>query len=243
MPVTALRSYPCLIVGLLYEGRAAYVKQHVREGDEITLQRRPGNAAEADGTDCFHMRQCVGHIPLARQWVSRSLARGDRHSVRVTGFDTNETDELAAVEIEITLLDDDSPDPGPTARSIISEIGGELRILAMVAAADGRIAPTEKALLAQFADRRAREMEIELHDGEAEHAVRWAGRKAADSLDAANIIGRLAADRPSVLPIMLEECELMAEIDGTVGREERHIVTTLRNLLQHGLKMAKDLKG
>src|SRR5690349_24388635 len=147
-----MRSYPCLIIGMPLEGRAAYVKQHVREGDEITLQR------EADKVACFHGGQCIGHIPPGRQWVDRSLAFDDRHQVRVTGFDMMDTGELAAVEIEVTILNEDRPDPDPRAKSIISEIGDELRLLAMVAAADGRVEPSEKALLERFADGRAREM-------------------------------------------------------------------------------------
>jgi hypothetical protein len=232
-----MRSYPCLIIGMPHEGRAAYVKQHVREGDEITLERQP------DTIMCFHGGQCIGQIPQGRQWVRGSLAQDDRHQVRVTGFDTMETGELAGVEIEITILNEDRPDPDPLAKSIISEIGDELRLLAMVAVADGRVAPSEKALLERFADARARETGIEPEQGEAAHAVRWARRKAADSLDAAQIVGRLAIDRPSALPIILEECELMAEIDGSIGQQERQIVTMLRSLLQHGIKMAKETRG
>jgi tellurite resistance protein len=241
--MAALRSYPCVIVGLSREGSAAYVKRNVREGDEITLQHHAGNDGEANVVVCLHDRKCIGQIPQARRWVGRSLAVGDRHKVRVTGFDTDDVGDPTSVEIEIMLLDEVAQDPGPAARSVISEIGDELRLLAMVAAADGRIAAAERAMLLEFADRRAREMNLELHDGEVEHAVRWAGRKTADSLDAAHIVGRLATERPTVLPLILEECELMAEIDGTVGREERHIVTTLRNLLLHGLQMAKDSRS
>ena len=232
-----MRSYPCLIIGMPHEGRAAYVKQHVREGDEITLARQPHAVA------CFHGGHCIGEIPQGRRWVARSLAQDDRHQVRVTGFDRTEVGELAAVEIEITILNEERPDPDPIAKSIISEIGDELRLLAMVAAADGRVAPSEKALLERFADARAREMGIEPEEGEAAHAVRWARRKVADSLDAAQIIGRLAVDRPSALPGILAECELMAEIDGSIGQQERQIVTMLRNLLQHGIKMAKETRG
>jgi tellurite resistance protein len=235
-----MRSYPCLIIGVPLEGRAAYVKQHVREGDAITLQRAPDTASEPDAIACLHDGRCIGHISPARQWVGRSLAQNDRYGIRVTGFDTTETGELTAVEIEITILNEDGPDPDPLAKSIISEIGGELRLLAMVAGADGRVAPSEKALLERFADARARELGIEPEDGEAAHAIRWARRKTADSLDAAQIIGRLATERPSALPILLEGCELMAEIDGSIGQEERQVVTMLRNLLQHGIKMAKD---
>src|SRR5262249_20593158 len=157
---------------------------------------------------CFHGVQCIGHIPGGYGWVSRSLAEGDRHRVRVTGFDNNGRGELIYVEIEVTILDEDDSNTDSDAKCIISEIGDEVRILAMVAAADGIIAAPERALLEDYTQTRAREMGINPRAGEVEHAVRWARRKAADSLDAAQIIGRLAHDRPSVLQTILDECEL-----------------------------------
>jgi tellurite resistance protein len=231
-----------LIIGMPHEG-ASYVKQHVREGDEITLRREPDNSSDTNAIACFHGEHSIGHIPHGRQWVGRLLAQDDSHRVTVTGFDTTEGGELAAVEIEITILNEERPDPDPLAKSVISEIGDELRLLAMVAAADGRVAPAEKALLERFADARAREMGIEPEEGEAAHAARWARRKAADSLDAAQIVGRLASDRPSALPIILAECENMAEIDGSIGPQERQIVTMLRNLLQQDHKTSKEKGG
>jgi hypothetical protein len=232
-----MRSYPCLIIGMPHEDCAVYMKQHVREGDEITLRR------QADLVACFHGGRCIGHVPRERQWVEGSLAQDDRYQARVTGFDTTETGEVTAIEIEITILNEERPDPDPLARSIVSEIGDELRLLAMVATADGRVASSEKALLERFADARAREMGIDPEEGEVAHAVRWARRKVADSLDAAQIVGRLAIDRPSALPVILEECELMAEIDGSIGQQEKQIVTMLRNLLQHELNMARKTRG
>lgn len=239
-----MRAYPCVIIFMPGEGRAAYVKNHVREGDEIILGPEPADPHHPNAVACFHGGQCIGHIPAKRRWVGHSLAQGDRHQVRVTGFDTTDGGELSSVEIEITISGDANARPDePVIRSIISEVGDELRILAMVAAADGRLAVPERDLLERFADMRARELALDPDDGEAAHAVRWACRNAADSLDAARIIDRLAADRPAVLDVMLDACELMAEIDGKVDQEEKAIVTTLRNLLLHGLKMAKDGSG
>src|SRR5262245_62738093 len=102
--MAALRSYPCVIVGLSQEGSAAYVKQNVREGDEIALRHRAGHDGEADVVDCLHDQKCIGQIPQARRWVGRSLAVGDRQKVRVTGFDTNDFGDPTSVEIEIMLL-------------------------------------------------------------------------------------------------------------------------------------------
>lgn len=235
-----MRSYPCVITGMLPSGYGAYVKEHVVEGDELTLGRGSEHS-EAPGTIvCFHGGQCIGRIPEGYGWVSRSLTEGDSHRIRVTGFDNNDRGELIYVEIEITILDEDDSNTDSDAKCIISEIGDELRILAMVAAADGTVAAPERALLEDYTQIRAREMGIDPRAGEVQHAVRWARRKAADSLDAAQIIGRLAHDRPSVLQTILDECELMAEIDGSVGQQERQIVIMLRNLLQQGLATAKE---
>jgi tellurite resistance protein len=239
-----MRSYPCLIVGMPEEGRAAYVKDHVREGDEITLARVAGDPRHPNAVACFHGRRCIGYIPTARPWVGHSLAQGDRHQAKVTGFDTTDGGELSSVEIEITILGEAGARPDePARRSIISEAGDELRILAMVAAADRRFAESERALLERFADMRAHELGLDIDAGEAAHAVRWARRKPADSLEAARIIDRLTTERPEALPVILDASELMAEIDGSLDQEERAILATLRNLLLHGLKIAKDRSG
>ena len=229
------QSYPCLVVGLAAEDRAAYVKQHVREGDGIVLHRQDG---DREAITCFHKAHCIGHVPEGFNWVSQLLGLDVRHVATVSGFENGENGILSAIEIKIALSGEAAP--GETCiRSIISEIGDEIRILAMVALADGRIARPERALLGRFVEARARELGLDVHEDEVDHAIRWAGRNAADSLDAARIIGSLAVERPAVLPLILEECEHMAEVDGMVGREEQQTVTTLRNLLEHALEMAK----
>jgi tellurite resistance protein len=232
-----LRSYPCLIVDMpLVEG-ASYAKRHLHEGDEITLQR------QSDRISCFHDGHCIGYIPRHREWVSRSIDDGDRHRVTVTGFDTNDAGELAAIEIDIAVLSEGQPQPEPPViRSILSEIGDELRILAMVGAADGTFGRPERAFLEKFAELRGIEKGVELEEGEAAHAVRWARRKACSSLDAAEIIGRSAREGPETLQVMWDMCEIMAEIDGEVKEAERRTVIGLRGLLEHGMRLAKQSK-
>jgi tellurite resistance protein len=224
-----------VIIGLPPSRHAVYVKQQIVEGDEITLRWESDHSESGRAVACFHGGQCIGFIPEGYPWVGRLLAKGDSHRIRVTGFDNNDQGEFIGVEIEIAILNEDESSMDADAKCIISEIGDELRILAMVAAADGNVAAPERALLQDYAQLRARETGINPRAGEVQHAVRWAKRRAADSLDAAQIIGRLAQDRPSVLRTILDECELMAEIDGEVGQEERQIVTMLRNLLNQGL--------
>src|SRR6266542_93398 len=182
-----LRSYPCLIVDMPLAEGTTYAKRHLHEGDEITFQ------CQSDRISCFHDGHCIGFIPRHRQWVSRSIDDGDRHKVTVTGFDTNDAGELTAIEIEIAVLSEGQsrPEP-PVIRSILSEIGDELRILAMVGAVDGIFARSERAFLEKFAELRGIEKGVEPEEGEAAHAVRWARRNACSSLDAAEIIGRLA---------------------------------------------------
>lgn len=239
-----VRSYPCLIVDMPIEGAGAYAKRHLREGDEITLQRQPDNPHDRDTVACFHGGQCIGYIPRHRHWVGRSIDDGDRHQVTVTGFDTNEAGELAAIEIDIAVLSEGQPRPEPPViRSIISEIGDELRILAMVGAVDGTFARPERAFLEKFAELRGIEMGVAPEEGEAAHAVRWARRNACSSLDAAHIIGKLARERPDTLQVMWDMCEIMAEIDGEVTETERQAVIGLRGLLEHGIRVAKESKG
>ncbi len=233
-----MRSYPCVVVGLPDEGCADYVARHVHEGDAIRFRRAPQNTQDANAVACFHNDRLIGYIPSRRTWVARSIEDGDIHQVTVTGFDIDHGGKLACVEIDVATLGDGRPDR-PAVKSIISEIGDELRILAMVGAADGQFDAAEQGLLERFAEVRAAELAIEPDEGEAQHAVRWARRHVPDILDVAGIVNRLASERPEALEVIWEACALMAEIDGQIANEERQSMITLRSLLQHGMATAK----
>lgn len=225
-----MRSHPCVIVGL-----APDVARRLREGDRLTLACGP----EAESTvACFHGSEPVGHIPPGRSWVARLLADGDSHEVTITGFDSDHAGQLAHIEIAVVLLDGDRPER-PAIRSIISEIGDELRILAMVGAADGRLEPAERGVIEQFAASRAAELCFEPDEGEVAHAVRWARRHVPDVLDVAGIVKRLTRDRPDALPLIWEACAVVAEVDGRIDHEERQSMTTLHALLEQGMSAAK----
>ena len=225
-----MRSHPCVVVGL-----SADIVSHVREGDRLTLtstSEAPGDVA------CFHGEACIGHIPPGRGWVARSLAEGDSHQVTVTGFDTDAEGKLAQVEIAVTILGDERPER-PPIRSVISEIGDELRILAMVGAADGRLAAAERGVIEEFAAARAAELGLVPDEGEISHAVRWARRHVPDTLDVAGIVRRLTKERPEALPLIEEACAVVAEIDGRIAPEERQSMITLLALLEQGMAAAK----
>lgn len=224
-----MRSHPCVVVGL----NADTVRQ-VREGDRLSLIRAP----ETPGAvACFHGEACIGHIPASRDWVARSLAEGDSHQVTVTGFDTDVDGKLAQVEIAVAILGD-RPER-PRIRSVISELGDELRILAMVGAADGRLAPAERGVIEEFAAARAAELDLVPDEGEVAHAVRWARRHVPDTLDVAGIVRRLTKERPEALPLIEEACAAVAEVDGRIAPEERQSMITLQALLEQGMAAAK----
>lgn len=239
-----MRSYPCVIVGMPYEGRGKYVEWNVREGDEVTLRLEPDNPHDSNAVACFHGRHHIGYIPSRKDWVRRPIDEGDTHRVTVTGFDTNEKGELSCVEIEIEILSDGNPRvERPVVRSIVSEIGNELRILAMVAAADGRIQAPERDLIEKFAKIRAREVGLEPDEGEAAHALRWARRKIPSSLDAAQIIGGLSVERPDALQALWEVVEIVGEMDGKMKQAERDIVLKLRELIEYGQRINSNRTG
>jgi hypothetical protein len=225
-----MRSHPCVVAGLV--GNAA---RQVREGDRLTLRRE---APDEDGVACFRGDERIGHIPAARRWVARFLAAGESHEVTVTGFDTDQAGKLAYVEIAVALMDDERPER-PAIRSIISEIGDELRILAMVGAADGRLEPGERGVMEQYAAARAAELGLEPDDGEAAHAVRWARRHVPNILDVAGIVKKLTKARPAALPLVWEACAIVAEIDGRIAPEEKQSMITLRALFEQSMAKAK----
>jgi len=100
------RAYPCAVIGLRYEGRAAYVRRKVREGDDLTICLEPDNPKDSNAVAVFHRKQKIGYIPARKTWVARSLNEGDNHNVEVTGLVENEDGELVAVDIQITILKD-----------------------------------------------------------------------------------------------------------------------------------------
>lgn len=218
-----MRSYPCIVVGLV-----AGAAERVREGDGLTLKRLEPHIA------CYHGADLIGHLPPKRDWVARLLADGESHQVTVTGFDTDQAGKLAGLEIAIAILGDERGEQSAT-RSVISEIGDELRILAMVGAADGSLAPAERGVMEQFAVMRTAELGLAPDDGEIAHAVRWARRHAPNILDVAGIVTRLSGEKPSVLGAILEACEVVAEADGHIAPEERQSMITLRALLGQGM--------
>lgn len=207
-------------------------------GDEITLRLEPDNPHDPDAVACFHGRQHVGYIPSRKDWVGRSIKEGDTHQVTVTGFDTNDEGELSCVEIEIAIVQDGNPrQERPVVRSIVSEIGPELRILCMVAAADGRIQAQEREIIERFSEIRARDLGLEPDEGEAAHALRWARRKVPSEFDAARIIGALSVDRPDALPALWEMIEIVAGMDSNIKVSERETIQKLRDLIDHGQRI------
>lgn len=225
-----MRSHPCVVVGL-----APDAAKTMREGDRLTLAAGP---EPQDAVACFCGGARIGHIPASRDWVARLLAEGGRHEVTVTGFDTDPAGRLAHVEIAVALLDEAQAER-PAIRSVISEIGDELRILAMVGAADGRLEPAERGVIEQFAIARAKELGLVTDEAEISHAVRWARRHAPNMLDVAGIVKRLTKTRPEALPVVWEACAIVAEIDGRIAPEERQSMTTLRALFEQGMSRAQ----
>lgn len=220
-----MRSYPCVVIGCSQD-----VVARVREGDRLTLKL----ASEQGGVGCFHDAGLIGHIPSSRSWVVHLLDNGATPEVTVTGFDTDHQGKLAQIEIAVAVADESN-----TIRSIISELGDELRILAFVGAADGRLEPAERSVMEQFALARASELGLTPDDGEAAHAVRWARRHAPNILDVAGIVRRLSKNRPEALAIVWEACAVVAEVDGHIAHEERQSMATLRSLLQQGMSAGK----
>lgn len=225
-----MRSHPCVVVRL-----ADDVAQKLRDGDSLTLALASGS----DGTVvCLHRGLRIGQIPAGRNWIARSLADGERHEVLVTGFDTDSSGKLAQIEIAVAILGDERPDR-PAIRSVISEIGDELRVLAMVGAADGRLEPAERSVIEQYAAARTADLGLTPDEGEVAHAVRWARRHMPDVLDAATIVKKLKKARPEALPIVWEACCIVAEADGRIDIGERESMSTLRALLEEGMSAAK----
>lgn len=222
------KQYQCSVTGLTTAGQGPYVRDQVGAGDPIELRADP---AAPGSMSAFHRGHRIGLLSDSDRWIEPHLVRSGDKAVRVDDLIVNDEGELDSIDLSIELA---LPDSLAAPASVISEIGDELRLLMTVVMADGVYHVQEREMLHRFADVRAREVGIMPSTEEVMRAVRWARRRVPSPFETAQIIGRLAIDRPSAFDAVLEVADLAAEMDGKVAAEERAKVAMLRELIEVG---------
>jgi len=222
------KQYQCSVTGLATIGEGPYVRDQVSAGDAIELRADP----RAPSTiNAFHQGHRIGRLSEGDRWIGPHLVLSDDKTVLVDDLVVNDEGELDSIDLSIELA---LPDASQAPPSVISEVGEELRLLMTVVMADGVYHVREREMLQRFADVRAREVGVVPADGEVARAVRWARRHVPSPFETAQIIGRLAIDRPGAFDAILEVADLAAEMDGKVVAEERAKVDMLRELIEVG---------
>jgi hypothetical protein len=222
------KQYQCSVTNLATTGDEPYVRDQVGAGDPIELRADP---TSPNAISAFHHGRRIGRLSEGDRWIGPYLVKTDDKAAHVDDLIVNDEGELDSIDlsIELALADDSTAPP-----SVISEVGEELRLLMTVVMADGVYHVQERTMLQRFAEVRAREVGITPADGEVARAVRWARRRVPSPFETAQIIGRLAIDRPSAFDAVLEVADLAAEMDGKVVDEERAKVAMLRELIEVG---------
>ena len=225
------RIYEAVIVGIPYVDRAEFLSSHVSEGDLIELRDEPTNLHDPGAIAAFHRGTKIGYLRARDQWLRTYMQTANFCNIFVSQLYIDDEDEVFAIDLHIDLDLEDPPKPPP---SIKSEIGDELQLLMSVAVADGNLQSMERDILERFVEVRAREVGIKPQDGEAVRAVKWARKNAPSGAETAQIIGRLAINRPSAFDAILEVAEIVAELDGKVVEEEKARIKSLRKLIAIG---------
>jgi hypothetical protein len=222
------RQYQCSVTNLATTAEVPYVRDQVGAGDPIELRADP---VAPGAISVFHQGRRIGRLSDGDRWIGPHLVESADNKIEVDDLIVNDEGELDSIDLSIELA---LPDEAQAPQSVISEIGEELRLLMTVVMADGVYHVQEREMLQRFADVRAREVGVVPADGEVARAVRWARRRVPSPFETAQIIGRLAIDRPSAFDAILEVADLAAEMDGKVVDEERAKVTMLRHLIGVG---------
>jgi HIRAN domain len=101
-----MRSYPCKVVGITYEGRYDYILAFVNQHDSLRLVAEPDNQYDESAVAVYHNQTRIGYIPTNRRWVFKSLAEGDTHEIVAKELIYNDDDVPSALAIEITITSD-----------------------------------------------------------------------------------------------------------------------------------------
>jgi hypothetical protein len=235
-----MRSYPCIVVGLPYEGRARYVSRNVEIGAALTLHREPDNPYDTSAVAVYHGRTKIGYLAAEKHWVCRSLDEGDTHVVQVDGFNLNDDGELSSVAIRITVTNDGLREPvqadfAAEPNPVIATIGEELRILAAVAKAGGRFVKAESDLITKYAKIRMSNVGVHATEGQLSTARNWLKRHVPKGTEIAQSVGRLT--RSDSIDALIEVCGLVAEADKRIAEEESDMVLRIRAILEYRRKI------
>ncbi len=170
----------------------------------------------------------IGHCELRQGTrafrVDRISAVGDASGALY------DTDEFFAPYIEPREDRATGPDkstPFGRALHIVDRLGDEMRLLAFIAEADGRMGREEAGIIMRIAEMRARDIGLDLSQAELTDLKRWLKAQHPDALAMQAAIRRMAGMGASGYHEVWSLVEIVAEADGDLSPQE---LTALRNI-------------
>jgi hypothetical protein len=104
-----VRNYQCEVTGLVRDGRADEVLQHLDRGDRLALQVEPFNTPATSAVAVYHNDVKIGYIPHLEDIVRRSLAEGDDYQVSAVEPIRDAVGHVVGLTVEIAIVRDGIP--------------------------------------------------------------------------------------------------------------------------------------
>ena len=101
-----MRSYPCKVVGIPYEGRMNYITSKMRPGSEVDLVLEPKNSHDKNAVAAYHNGTKIGYIPADKAWVSKALLEGDEIVAEAVDVNYDDDGEPMFLAITVHILSD-----------------------------------------------------------------------------------------------------------------------------------------
>jgi tellurite resistance protein len=170
----------------------------------------------------------IGHCELRNE--TRAFRIDRIAAVADASGELHETDEFFEPYIDAPERPATGPDkstPFGRALHIIDRLGDELRLLAFIAEADGRMGREEAGIIMRIAEMRARDIGLDLSKAEIVDLKRWLKAQHPDALAMQAAIRRMAGMGASGYHDVWSLVEIVAEADGALSPQE---TSALRNI-------------
>jgi hypothetical protein len=170
----------------------------------------------------------VGHCELRGE--TRAFRIDRIGAVADASGQLHDTEDFFEPYIELPerrALGPDKSTPFGRALHIVDRLGDEMRLLAFIAEADGRMGREEAGLIMRIAGLRARDIGLDLSGPELIDLKRWLKAQHPDALAMQAAIRRMAGMGASGYHEVWSLVEIVAEADGELTPQE---LTALRNI-------------
>ena len=213
-----------------YEGRADYVSKQVSEGDNLTLEREPNNPHDSLAVAAYHNSHKIGYIASRYRWVGEAILEGNKIDAMVKDFNFNEQGDLSAVIITIIV----SQPGAPSDEEVLSvaTLRDELRLLVLVAAADGTFKKVEREIIEKYATLRLEDMKLQLSGDTAKSLVSTARRLPPSDGEIQSLVKFLREWAPDSIDAVWQMSEIIAGIDGKIDEAEFRVVHEIREAIR-----------